>query len=34
MKIADIKKNDIVDGEKVCVSVWFQGCPHRCPRMP
>lgn len=31
MRIADIKNNDIVDGEGVCVSVWFQGCPHHCP---
>lgn len=30
MKIADIKYNDIVDGSGVCVSVWFQGCPHHC----
>lgn len=27
---AEIKKNDIVDGEGVCVSLWTQGCPHRC----
>ena len=31
IRIADIKPNDIVDGEGVCVSVWAQGCPHRCP---
>ena len=30
MRIANIKYNDIVDGEGVCVSVWFQGCPHQC----
>ena len=30
MRIADIKYNDIVDGTGVCVSVWFQGCPHHC----
>lgn len=30
MRIADIKYNDIVDGNGVCVSVWFQGCPHKC----
>ena len=29
-RYADIKYNDIVDGEKVCVSFWAQGCPHRC----
>ena len=28
---AAIKKNDIVDGEGVCVSFWVQGCPHHCP---
>ena len=31
MRYAKIMKNDIVDGEGVCVSVWFQGCPIRCP---
>ena len=30
MKIANIKYNYIVDGDGVCVSVWFQGCPHKC----
>lgn len=30
MRIADIKYNDIVDGEGVCISLWFQGCPHHC----
>lgn len=30
MKYATIKLNDIVDGEGVCVSLWVQGCPHRC----
>ena len=30
MRIGNIKYNDIVDGEGVCVSVWFQGCPHQC----
>ena len=28
---AAIKKNDIVDGEGICVSFWTQGCPHHCP---
>ena len=33
MRIADIKLNDIVDTEKgIAVSVWFQGCPFRCPK--
>lgn len=27
---AAIKKNDIVDGEGICVSFWTQGCPHHC----
>ena len=30
MRIANIKYNDIVDGDGVCVSVWFQGCPYKC----
>lgn len=25
-----IMKNDIVDGEGICVSLWLQGCPFRC----
>lgn len=25
-----IMKNDIVDGEGVCVSFWIQGCPFHC----
>ena len=28
---AAIKKNDIIDGEGICVSFWVQGCPHHCP---
>lgn len=27
---AKIMKNDIVDGEGVCVSLWMQGCPFHC----
>lgn len=30
MRIADIDYNDIMNGEGVNLSVWFQGCPHRC----
>lgn len=30
MRIAGIDKNDMVNGEGVCVSIWFQGCPHKC----
>ena len=30
MRYAGIKYNDIVDGDGVCVSLWMQGCPHRC----
>ena len=31
MRYADIKGNDIVNGEGICVSFWTQGCPHHCP---
>lgn len=31
MNYAKIKKNDTVDGQGVCVSLWTQGCPHHCP---
>lgn len=31
IRIADIKYNDTVNGEGLCVSVWFQGCDIRCP---
>lgn len=31
MRYADLKLNDCVDGEGICVSLWTQGCPHRCP---
>jgi anaerobic ribonucleoside-triphosphate reductase activating protein len=30
MKYAGITKNDVVNGQGVCVSVWVQGCPHHC----
>lgn len=30
MQYAGLMKNDIVDGEGVCVSFWTQGCPHKC----
>lgn len=29
-RISEIKKNDVVNGVGITVSVWFQGCPHRC----
>ena len=29
-RYAKLMKNDIVDGEGICVSLWTQGCPHRC----
>lgn len=29
-RIAEIKHNDVANGDGVCVSVWFQGCPHHC----
>lgn len=30
MKYAEIKPNDIANGEGITVSLWTQGCPHRC----
>lgn len=30
MRYAEIKHNDIVNGQGVCVSFWVQGCPHHC----
>lgn len=30
IRIADINKNDVINGQGICVSVWTQGCPHRC----
>ena len=30
MKYAGLIKNDIVNGEGVCVSFWAQGCPFKC----
>ena len=30
MRIAGLNKNDIVDGEGICVSLWVQGCPFHC----
>lgn len=30
MKYADLIKNDIVNGQGVCVSFWVQGCNLRC----
>ena len=32
MKVVKIKYNDTVDTDDgITVSVWFQGCTHRCP---
>jgi len=31
MHYAGIIKNDVVNGQDVCVSFWSQGCPNRCP---
>lgn len=31
MRYADLCKNDIVNGQGVCVSFWVQGCGLRCP---
>lgn len=30
MRVAGLTKNDITNGEGICVSLWVQGCPHRC----
>lgn len=30
IQYADIKYNDTTNGFGICVSLWFQGCPHRC----
>jgi anaerobic ribonucleoside-triphosphate reductase activating protein len=30
MRIAGIIKNDVVNGNGVCVSLFTQGCPHHC----
>ena len=31
MHYAGIIKNDVVNGQDVCVSFWSQGCPNGCP---
>lgn len=31
MNYAKIKKNDVANGEGICVSLFVQGCPHHCP---
>lgn len=30
-RLAGLKTNDCIDGEGITVSLWTQGCPHRCP---
>ena len=30
MRLAGLKLNDCIDGEGISVSLWTQGCPHRC----
>ena len=30
MRYAEIKKNDIANGYGIRVSLWTQGCPHKC----
>ena len=30
VKFAAINKNDFINGEGICVSLWVQGCPHHC----
>lgn len=31
MKFADVKPNDINNGEGIVVSLWVTGCPIKCP---
>lgn len=31
MKYAGLIENDVLNGEGVSVSLWMQGCPHKCP---
>lgn len=31
VRLSTINKNDFINGEGVSVSLWMQGCPHRCP---
>ena len=33
IRIAGINKNDMVNGEGICVSLFLQGCPFHCKRM-
>ena len=30
IRIAGVTPNDVINGEGVSVSVWLQGCPHKC----
>lgn len=30
IRITGVTPNDVVNGEGVSVSLWMQGCPHRC----
>lgn len=30
IRLAGVTPNDVINGEGVSVSVWLQGCPHRC----
>lgn len=30
IRLAGVTANDVINGEGVCVSVWLQGCPHKC----
>ena len=30
IRIAGVTPNEVINGEGVSVSVWLQGCPHRC----
>lgn len=30
MRFSKIKDNDVVNGKGIMMSIWTQGCPHRC----
>lgn len=30
MRLAGLNKNDVANGEGICVSLFVQGCPHHC----
>lgn len=30
-RLAEVKWNDVSNGDGVCISIFVQGCPHHCP---